>query len=583
MFRSNTLLFPLFLFCFFCTTYGLHASTKLEQLTDSYIAKWTDFYPSDAFSYGYKPAAWQFENFSAASIADWLQFNQQTVEMLASVKGDYSLNQQIDARVLLRQTQLELERWQHDHVLVNQPIWYAELISQAMTYVLVREQLTSTEKIRATVQRLNGVQRLCSVGLTMLRNASKERTARALNILESTAAFYAEDLPDLSRDWGNAEEHKMLTQLAMDTADHIRQLAAHIQKDILPVASIPDNFKNEDYARKLKIDVDSDITPVELKTRAIQEIDKVRRIMATEANAWWKQQYPQTSMPESESDLLKLAMTAMEEDRNDNRKDFLEFFIKNTEKAEKFLIENEIATVPLPRTLFIGLSPDHFSGAAYGGVYPTGPFNPDANTLFYLPTIPDDSPKVQKKGFYQSFNSHFNTMIIAHEMYPGHYLQYKVAVSSAPVVRSLFANGVYVEGWGTFSEELMLDAGWGDGNKLTRLAHLRKRLENATRAYVSAMVHYEGWNKEQVMEFASTRGLLAPQFALNLWNRVMNSPLQITNYFLGFHKFRTLWQQEQTRLGDKFSTRDFVDRVLHAGPIPIDALGAILQQQISNP
>ena len=87
-------------------------------------------------------------------------------------------------------------------------------------------------------------------------------------------------------------------------------------------------------------------------------------------------------------------------------------------------------------------------------------------------------------------------MIIAHEIYPGHYLQLKVAAGEAPALRSLFANGVYVEGWGTFSEELMLDAGWDDHNRLTRLAHLRKRLENATRAYVSVMVHVHDWNEE---------------------------------------------------------------------------------------
>ena len=157
-------------------------------------------------------------------------------------------------------------------------------------------------------------------------------------------------------------------------------------------------------------------------------------------------------------------------------------------------------------------------------------------------------------------------------MLPGHYLQYKVGVSLAPTLRSLFANGIYVEGWGTFSEELMLNRGWGGENKLTKLAHLRKRLENATRAYVSVMVHHENWGEQKFLEFATKRGLLAPQFAINLWNRVMNNPLQITNYFLGLHQFKTLWREEKERLGSKFNTRDFVDSVLQAGPIPIDLL-----------
>jgi uncharacterized protein (DUF885 family) len=576
MFNSNTLLFPLILFLFFCVC-GVQASTTPEQLTQAYIEKWIDFYPSEAFSYGYKSAARHFEDFSDERVAAWLEFNKKTASALTSMNLEHSLDHRIDAGVLLRKTKQELEHWQYDQVLVNQPIWYAELVSQAMTYVLVREQFTSSERMRATVKRLQGVQKLCELGLKMLRKGSKERTARSIDILKRTASFYQDDLPEVSRDWASEKEHLELSQLTKDSADKVKRLADYIENEILPGASIPDHFDNKDYARKLRIDVDSDITPEQLRASALQEINEVRRIMVSESKIWWKQQHPRLKIPNSESDLLQAAMTAMEEDRNDNRKDFLQFFIKYTAEAEKFLIENEIATVPLPRTLFVGLSPDHFSGAAYGGVYPTGPFNPQANTLFYLPTIPDDSPDEQKEGFYRSFNTHFNTMIIAHEMYPGHYLQYKVAVSTAATARSLFANGVYVEGWGTFSEELMLNAGWGKGQKLTRLAHLRKRLENATRAYVSVMVHYEGWDKKQLMEFATTRGLLAPQFALNLWNRVMNSPLQITNYFIGFHKFRTLWNQEKQRLGNKFNTRGFVDGVLRAGPIPIDALAATLR------
>ncbi len=569
MFKSNYLYSSITLFLLVCTS-TVHANTEIEQLTKAYVERWADFYPSEAFSYGNKQTAWHFEDFSGTRVEDWLQFNLDTATALASV------NKQIDARVLIRKTKQELELWEHDKVLVNQPIWYAELISQAMTYVLVREQFTSAERIRATTARLQGVKKLSALGIKTLANGSKERTARAINILKKTASFYNDSLPEVSREWGSTQQHKKLVQLAKETAASVNKLASHIENVILPDASIPDHFDNADYARKLKIDVDSEITPELLEESALREINEVRSIMAAKSRNWWQQAKPGRPVPEDENELLKAAMVAMEEDRDDNRKDFVEFFTKYTAEAEKFLIENDIATVPLPRTLFVGLSPDHFSGAAYGGVYPTGPFNPDANTLFYLPSIPDDSSEEQKTGFYKSFNMHFNTMIIAHEMYPGHYLQYKVAVSSAPTHRSIFPNGVYVEGWGTFSEELMLDAGWGNEVKLTRLAHLRKRLENATRAYVSVMIHYRGWNKEQLMEFATQRGLLAPQFALNLWNRVMNNPLQITNYFLGFHKFRMLWQQEQERLGEKFSTKNFVDDVLKAGPIPIDALNSVL-------
>ena len=547
------------------------AETGLDGQVDAYISKWTEFYPSKALSNGLKKAAWQFEDFSGDRVGEWVAYNRDTLQALASLSG-LSVEQQIDARVLRRQANRELERWVHDAALVNQPVWYAEVVSQALTYILVRAQFTPAQKFGAVLQRLAGVQLMCETGISTLRNGSPERTRRAVEILERTRTFYQDNLPGLMRDWSSGKQQEQAMQVIGDSAESVAALARHIRENVLPGASVPDRLGSEDYARKLRIVTDSELTPAQLRGDAAAEIEETRSLMTRQATAWWQEHAGQTPLPGKEQALLQAVMEKLEQARVDNRSDFVNLFRELTDKAEKFLIENELATVPLPRTLYVGLSPDHFSGAAYGGVYPSGPFAPGADTLFYLPSIPDDSTPERKEGFYRSFNNHFNTMIMAHELYPGHYLQYKVAARYAPALRTLFANGVYVEGWGTFSEELMLNAGWNGHNRLTRLAHLRKRLENATRAYVSVMVHVEGWDQEQVREFAVTRGLLPPQFALNLWARVMNNPLQIPSYFLGFHGFRALWEQENQRLGEHFNTREFVDKVLRAGPIPIATL-----------
>ena len=551
------------------------AESDLNALVESYIDTWAEFYPSKALSNGLKEAAWKFEDFSGNRAGEWIAYNRRTLEMLESL-SDLSVNEQVDARVLRRQARRELERWAHDEALVNQPSWYAEVISQALTYILVRDQFTPEEKVDAVLQRLPGVQSMCQLGIVSLQDGSPERTRRAVEVLERTRTFYQDSLPGLMQDWSGGKQQEQVTQVISDTVNSVDALLHHIREDVLPDASIPDRLDDRDYARKLRIYTDSDLTPEQLRDSATAEIEEVRGLMVTEATAWWNERVVALALPADENELLGTAMAAMEHNRSDNRSDFLNFFKELTEKAETFMVENDLATIPLPRTMYVGLSPDHFSGAAVGGVYPAGPFNPGADTLFYLPSIPDDSTPEQKNGFYRSFNDHFNTMIIAHEIYPGHYLQLKVAAATVPALRSLFGNGVYIEGWGTFSEELMLDAGWDDHNRLTRLAHLRKRLENATRAYVSVMVHVEDWNKDQVMDFAVTRGLLPPQFALNLWVRVMNNPLQIPSYFLGFHGFRALWAEENRRLGESFKTRGFVDSVLRAGPVPIDALSSLI-------
>lgn len=570
-------LLPAALVFLFIASLKTAQASELQKLTDTYIETWAAFYPSKALSEGLKTAAFEFEDISGAKIENWLKYNRQVAAAIEAKAAGLPLQQRINARVLQRQIKRELEFWAYDKVQINQPIWYAELISQALTYLLVGEQLTAAERARALEQRLRGIDRLCSFAIATLRNGSPERTRRSLQILERTRQFYQNSLPQLTRDWVDAGRHEQLADAIRHSAGQIDKLSQHIRLGVLPKATLSDYFGAEAYTRKLQVETGSELTPVQLAERAGREIDTVRALMVAEARRWWQHSRRGHQPPATEAALLQAAIEAMERDREANRGDFLQLFIRLTREAEAFVIEHDLASVPQPRTLYIGLSPDHFSGAAYGGVYPAGPFDPQAQTLFYLPSVPDDTPQAQKIGFYRSFNNPFNTMIIAHEMFPGHYMQYKIAVNDAPPLRSLYADGIYVEGWGTFSEKLMLDAGWGGGQVLVRLAHLRKRLENATRAYTSAKVHTQNWSREQLMHFATTRGLLAPQFATNLWHRVINNPLQITSYFLGFHSFERLWAAEQRRLGDKFNGKHFVDAVLRTGPVPMDVLGEAIR------
>jgi uncharacterized protein (DUF885 family) len=128
------------------------------------------------------------------------------------------------------------------------------------------------------------------------------------------------------------------------------------------------------------------------------------------------------------------------------------------------------------------------------------------------------------------------------------------------------------------SETVALDAGWDNNHKLTRLAQLRKRLENANRAYTSVKAHCSGWNLEKVLEFSINTSLLAPQFAKSLWGRLMRSPIGITTYFLGIQQFASLLEAEKKRLGEKFRIIDFMDTILRAGPIPLDEFPEIFKK-----
>jgi len=547
------------------------AESRAQALIDDYIDRWRGFYPTQAFAYGDSRSAMHFEDFDGQRVTQWLAYNTATGEAAQALNDQGLIGDTlaVDLDHLIRQTGNEQADWQEDRYLDAQPQWYAEQISQALTHLLVREQLSPKERSRAVIERLRGVARLCGQAERFLTDGNELRTQRARQTLAGTRNFYAKQLPGIVTGW---PDQNTIFEAAEDAGQAIAGLERFLDETLLPATSVPVSMGSQTYTAKLRRRSLGTFDPDTLLRAASAEIREVRRLMIDEARRWRRAEGSASAYPGRE-DLLALAIEAMESDRQNNADAFLGEFRDLTDAAERFVEAQQLATIPRPTTLYVDLSPAHFSGAAVGGVYPSGPFAPEADTLFYVPSIPDSAPESSREGFYRSFNTHFNTMIISHEMFPGHYLQYKVAVSAASPIRSLFPNGAYVEGWGSFVEELMLDAGWAGNAPLTRLAHLRKRLENATRAYVSVQVHTADWGEDEVMRFAVEEGLLAPQFAENLWQRVVHSPLQITDYFRGYHRFRRLYAAKPSTQ----SIRDWVDTVLRAGPLPMTTLEQLLE------
>jgi len=158
-------------------------------------------------------------------------------------------------------------------------------------------------------------------------------------------------------------------------------------------------------------------------------------------------------------------------------------------------------------------------------------------------------------------------MITPHELIPGHYLQLKFAAQQPRKVRALFGDGVYIEGWGTFAERLMLDMGWGE--PLDRMAHLKKQLENIARTIVDIRVHTQGMSRDEVLAFVQSEALQDEQFAANMWRRAITSAPQLTFYHLGYSEVWTLYEDVRQVRGEEFDLRTFMDGMMELGPVAV--------------
>jgi len=448
--------------------------------------------------------------------------------------------------------------------------------------VIASKRLTRELKYLAILNRLAGVRKACDAAQRNLADGSRSATQRAIASLESSASYIGDVLPGAASKIIKADEAENFQAECRKTAERVHSLITHLRENLLPKATLSDSpaLGRESYARKLKTYTDSDLTPERLADMALAEIRGVRKIIAEVAEEYWREAHPEEDIPADPLELIRKAFSDMEKDRPASRRELLELFTRFANEAERFVRLKEIITPPADRTLSIRLAPAS-SGPAQriGWVDVPAPFDPEQTTTLFLPNIEDDAPEKEKEDFYSSFNNHFNKFIIIHELFPGHYIQGKMTAGNPHRARIIFPYDPYIEGWATLCERVALDAGWDDYDKLTRLAQLRKRIENANRAYTSVMVHCFGWDETKVYEFSVTESLVAPQFAKSLYGRLLRAPMQMTSYFYGNVEFTKVYEAEMSRLGDKFIIRNFMDTILREGPIPLDEFPAILANE----
>lgn len=572
---KNLLIYPLLLNVILSVpiSFGGDNTPRMIKIGNEYIERWAQFYPSQALYEGMIQSIYNYEDLSENSILGWLDFNKEMLHKINKHESDFTTEDRIDGRLLRTQIVTEIDKWEKEMPHKFSLSIYSDLIINATVEVLASENLTADEKYRLLLQRLNAIKKLCSTAITNLKDGRSGSTKKNLNLLESSIRYFKDELPEITKTWMIPDAREILITRCNETAAKIESLIEHVQTNILPNLSLPEEpiLGKEKYARKLKLYTDSDMTPEQLEENALKEIKTVRELIVNLSKEYLKETYPGMEIPVDFDLLVEKPIDDMRSNHPSGEQEYLELLRGFSNEAENFVRDNKIATVSENNTLSLELAPENMGPAArIGDMDPAPYFHPNPWTTWYLATIPDHFPEKEREDFWRSFNNHFKKFIVLHELYPGHYLQLKIARENPHTIRLLFPYGPFTEGWATLCERVVIEAGWDNNNRLTLLAQLLKRLENANRAYMSVQVHCNNWTKERMLEFSVNTCLLAPQFAKSLWGRLMRSPMQMNTYFVGYHQLSELYEEERERLGERFKTLNFMDTILRAGAIPVD-------------
>jgi uncharacterized protein (DUF885 family) len=160
-----------------------------------------------------------------------------------------------------------------------------------------------------------------------------------------------------------------------------------------------------------------------------------------------------------------------------------------------------------------------------------------------------------------------------HEAVPGHHLQVTIAAErgeSHPLARLLFNSG-YGEGWALYAETVAGEMGVYS-SAVARLGLLTSQAFRATRMVLDAGIHTKGWTREQAVEFLAAHSVVAPKTVESEVDRYISMPGQASSYMLGNLEIRALRTEAERRMGKRFDIRQFHDRVLEDGSLPLPTL-----------
>jgi len=252
-------------------------------------------------------------------------------------------------------------------------------------------------------------------------------------------------------------------------------------------------------------------------------------------------------------------------DRFEGEDELLRFSREMVERAEVEM-PNWVGTMPEQPVIVVPFE-EHEEGTGRSAHYRRGT---DERPGEYR--IPLHKPEDQSRGNAES--------VAFHEAWPGHHLQIAFARAIEglhPVTEIIWFSGPG-EGWARYSEALAEEMGL----YTTTTGPITRRAWPARGMVADPGIHLLGWTREEAIEFMMEAGRFPESRSDQMVDRIAILPGQLTAYDSGGLEILALRRQAEEALGDDFDVREFHDRVLEHGTIPLPALRAHVERWLAE-
>jgi len=553
-------------------TIAAHAGTEnwkqqFQTASDAYLDQvYFRYQPTQGTSAGYHQYDTQLEDFSRKSIdaevAALNSFEQRIVAIPASAldqttRGDRAIVLgSIRSRLLTLQT---IRPWQKD--ADN----YSSTAANAAFTIMERKFASPDDRLRSLVAREKLMPALLAKARSNLNNAPRIFTQIAIEQLPGTISFFQHDVPLAFAD---AKDPALKAEFAQSNAAVIAALNSYLgwlKTDLLARSNGDFRIGADAYAKKLEYDEMVDLPLDQLLAIGKADLRKNQEHF----NAVAKELEP-TKDPRAVLEELGQNHPAPGQ--------LLDAFRATFNSLDAFIRSHHIVTIPSEVRPIVEETPPFMRATTFASMDTPGPYEKHATEAYFNVTLPDPSmTPAQVEGFMHSFNVGTVISTAVHEAYPGHYVQFLWVPQAPSRVRKLLGANTNVEGWAHYTEQMMLDEGYGQPgqgakdereSKFLRLGQLQDALLRDARFVVGIEMHTGKMSFDEAVEFFQKEGYQSKETAMVETKRGAGDPTYLY-YTLGKLEILKLRADLMKKQGAAFSLEEFHNSFLRQGFPPI--------------
>jgi uncharacterized protein (DUF885 family) len=452
----------------------------------------------------------------------------------------------------------ELEKARFSEEVLAQEAWdplaLVYLMGSGLFGLLARDYAPWERRATALLERLRGLPALARDGLAALvglpgRPVSLLHLETALRQLSGVDEVVSQALEEARRRAAAGEAADLVAPLeaaAVEATRAIAALRAGLDRDVRPRAEGEGRLGAELFTARLRHALAEDLAPDELRRQAWQDYTVVRAEMVRLARGLWPRWVPDDPLPDAdpadpdaESRIVRRVLDAIAQE-HPSPEDLLERCRDEVARIEAFCRERDLIGLP-DEPLEVAWTPAFMR--AYGRAFldSPGPLDRGQRAHFWVtPPDPAEGPAAVE-SYLREDNDRMLRVLCIHEAIPGHYLQLARSNRSDSLVRAVFTDGMFAEGWAVYVTQVMMDEGYGADDGALMLTHWKMYLRAAINAILDAEVHTAGMEEADALDLMVRGGFQEEDEARAKWLRARITATQLSTYFVGS---RGMWDLE---------------------------------------